>query len=274
MPGTQFLYPINWNPQAFLGSMTINTIGAATGGRDGTATAKIEWTADKIPPATGWHPCLVYEIMPMEVDPSGLHRVNQNKKLAQRNLTIIDPPMRDEPGWKGDFMFVYEFTVGHAALQKQVIRLDLLAEKHPDNVHLLLELAGLVDGITEVAKDINVNIPISIGQMPTGESGVQAIPRLDRLPKPSDHPEKTSLVEKYKIIGLSPALINGVPPLQVVIPEKAGLTISIKDGQSPVIRLIGIVSPYENNGQVGLYHLRESNVNGDVLGGTSLQVNT
>jgi hypothetical protein len=66
--GTEFLYPVDWNPQGLLGSVAIPTVPAASAGIDGEYIAKLEWTADKIPPSLGWHPCLLCEIIPMEVD--------------------------------------------------------------------------------------------------------------------------------------------------------------------------------------------------------------
>jgi hypothetical protein len=68
VPGTEFLYPVDWNPQGLLGSVAIPTVPAASAGIDGEYIAKLEWTADKIPPSLGWHPCLLCEIIPMEVD--------------------------------------------------------------------------------------------------------------------------------------------------------------------------------------------------------------
>ena len=84
VPGTEFLYPVNWAPGGFLGSATIATVPAS-----GEAIANIKWSASQIPPAAGWHPCLLCEVLPMETVPSGLHHVYENKKLAQRNITII-----------------------------------------------------------------------------------------------------------------------------------------------------------------------------------------
>ena len=89
VPGTEFLYPVDWAPGGFLGSVTIPNVPAASGGLDGEAIANVKWLASLIPPATGWHPCLLCEVMPMETSPSGLHHVWENKKLAQRNITIV-----------------------------------------------------------------------------------------------------------------------------------------------------------------------------------------
>ena len=89
VPGTEFFYPVNWAPAGLLGSATIAAVPAKSGGVDGEAITNIKWPASQIPPAAGWHPCLLTEVLPMEVTPTGLHHVWENKKLAQRNITIL-----------------------------------------------------------------------------------------------------------------------------------------------------------------------------------------
>src|SRR5262249_39255678 len=89
VPGTEFLYPVNWAPAGLIDSAAIATVPAASGGSDGEAIVDIKWLASQIPTATGWHPCLLCEGIPIEVSPNALHHVYENKKLAQRNITII-----------------------------------------------------------------------------------------------------------------------------------------------------------------------------------------
>jgi len=89
LPGTQFLYPPDWNPAGLIGNISVGTVPTATAGGDGTVVVNVRWPTSQIPPATGWHPCLLCEVIPMETTPSGLQQVWQNKKLAQRNITII-----------------------------------------------------------------------------------------------------------------------------------------------------------------------------------------
>lgn len=89
VPSTQLLYPTNWNPAGLIGSASIATVPAATSAGDGTAVVSVLWPASQIPPAAGWHPCLLCEVTPMEITPTGLHHVFENKKLAQHNITIV-----------------------------------------------------------------------------------------------------------------------------------------------------------------------------------------
>lgn len=89
MPGSQFMYPPDWNPAGLIGAIPVGTVPAAGAGGDGTVVVSVRWPAGQIPPATGWHPCLLCEVIPMETAPAGLQQVFDNKKLAQRNITII-----------------------------------------------------------------------------------------------------------------------------------------------------------------------------------------
>lgn len=89
VPGSQFLYPPDWNPAGLIANIPVGTVPAATAAGDGTTVVSVIWPKSQIPPAMGWHPCLLCEVIPMETTPSGLHMVFQNKKLAQRNITIV-----------------------------------------------------------------------------------------------------------------------------------------------------------------------------------------
>jgi hypothetical protein len=116
----------------------------------------------------------------MEVTPSGLHHVFENRKLAQRNISIIDPP--PEPGGGGGaggsgagFMFVYEFAIGHALRESKGTRLHLRAERHLEEVRLFLDPADLVQGLEKDATLLDWEIPLDATRIPSGEQGVQRI---------------------------------------------------------------------------------------------------
>jgi hypothetical protein len=178
-PGTEFLYPNDWNPQGLLGSAAV-TVPAASGGTDGAVIAKVAWTSDKIPPAAGWHPCMLGEVIPIGLDPNGLHHVWENKKLAQRNVTIIDPaggcpPMGDLPGQADAFFFVTKFTVGNAARVARATELRIQAIHPSSRVQLFLDPAGLVDGLAEAGEILEANVPLQAGRAITDEASVQAI---------------------------------------------------------------------------------------------------
>jgi hypothetical protein len=83
--GTEFYYPEEWHPDQLIGEDTITVPSA------GNAIAKVTWKSDFIPDAT-WHPCLLVEVIPMEVTPENRHHVWENRKLAQKNINIIDLP--------------------------------------------------------------------------------------------------------------------------------------------------------------------------------------
>ena len=189
VPGTEFLYPLDWNPQGFLGSATIS-VPATSGSTEGTAIAKIEWTADKIPTGAGWHPCLLCEVIPMEVEPSRLHHVFENKKLAQRNITIIDAPM-DLPLNSG-YIFNYKFAVGHYLDPSEVIELRIKAEQHNRNVHFFLDTGTLVEGLSEEAEIIETNINLPSDQIWSDATSISPLPPVDFKTKPAEFRSQSS----------------------------------------------------------------------------------
>ncbi len=103
-PGTEFYYPEDWHPDNLVGEDTV-TVPAGS-----STTTFIRWDAAMIPDAT-WHPCLLVEIIPVEITPEERSHVWDNRKLAQKNITIIDPPEETEPA-----EFVFRF--GHATRKK------------------------------------------------------------------------------------------------------------------------------------------------------------
>jgi hypothetical protein len=101
IPRTEVIYPIDWHPESLLGSATLPSVPAG-----GTAVARIVWPQNLIPPKADWHPCLLVEIVPLGTAPNKLHNVWDNKKLAQKNITIdyISADMKD---------FEIPFLIGH-----------------------------------------------------------------------------------------------------------------------------------------------------------------
>lgn len=98
--GTEFYYPEDWHPDNLIGEEKV-TVPAGS-----SATVFLRWDAAMIPDAT-WHPCLLVEVIPMEVTPENRSHVWENRKLAQKNITIVDGP--------GDQKVrEFEFKFGHA----------------------------------------------------------------------------------------------------------------------------------------------------------------
>jgi hypothetical protein len=316
VPGTEFLYPVDWNPMGLLGSATIS-VPAASGGMEGTAIAKIEWTADKIPPALGWHPCLLCEIIPMEIAPTGLHHVFANKKLAQVNITIIDPPM-DLPAnsW---YIFNYKFAIGHQLDTYEQIDLRIVTPQQDKNLYLFLDTGGLVENISEEGEIVegDVDIPLAqlmsdkigvlptlpvhfkpniryvqkpislnggiyfipsgtqIGIAPPGKSSELNIPWLkfvDSTRIQFGYGKEDSLSSKYRLKGLKPVLLQGIPLLEVSDPTDARITFRMNPQQKTLFSLIGIVPTTGNKGKI-VYDITQS-VGHQIVGGLRLIVNT
>jgi hypothetical protein len=265
LPGTQFLYPVDWNPSGLLGSATIANVPAATGGVAGEAITNIEWTANLIPPASGWHPCLLAEVLPMEVEPSGLHRVQENRKLAQRNITIIDPLLLLATG---SFLFAYEFLVGHELSGERRSRLHLRAERHSERVRLFLDPDGLVDDLGEHAAQFDLPIPFSPTQIPSGADGVQPIKPLPPGEYGRQEDSARATADRYGLRGMRPVSLNKLPLLEITNPRDAALDLPLRAGERRRLRVFGVVSESDED---AVYHLTEE-LGGELLGGVTVML--
>jgi hypothetical protein len=87
-PHLDVRYPNDWHPDSLIGSATVSSVPAASGSASaktpGSALFKVRWPSDRVPSPTGIVSSVLCEISPMSVEPSKLHRVWENQKLAQR----------------------------------------------------------------------------------------------------------------------------------------------------------------------------------------------
>jgi hypothetical protein len=275
--GTEFLYPVDWAPNNLIGTATIASLPAASGGNEGTAIAKFLWSAAQIPPAAGWHPCLLVEVIPMEITPSGLHHVWDNRKLAQKNVTIIDM-MR----MMKSLLINFEFAIGHPLRKAEGTHLQLAAEGHISDVRLFLDPAGLVEDIAGHATKLAWDIPLDPSRIPSGEHGVQEIDathapqvigqarggadglviEIDRGTEIGVGGEQGeglrlrfeddvrirvggtagALEQRYAMRGLRPVVLNGLPLLEITDSRQASLSLPLPPRERRVLRLYAIVT--------------------------------
>ena len=128
--GTEFFYPDDWHPDDLIGEETL-TVPAG-----GNATAVIRWDAAFIPDAT-WHPCLLAEVIPMEVTPEQRHHVWDNRKLSQKNISIVDAPSEVRP-------LVFDFRFGHPSRKLgEFALLTVSRTAELDGLELFLDADGL-----------------------------------------------------------------------------------------------------------------------------------
>jgi hypothetical protein len=151
LPGTDFAYPEDWRQDRLLGAATI-TVPA-----NGSAIAKITWHQAAIPPAAGWHPCLLVEVLPMEVTPVALHRRTQNRKLAQKNITIVGPPGDPEEDRE------FRFTVGRPSRWRELH--VLVVERVTDVPGLEIALAAEA-GLPELLPGLSAPARPGAGDQP------------------------------------------------------------------------------------------------------------
>ena len=83
-------YPVDWRSDDKIGSASAAAIPAASGSgstkADGTVILKVQWSSDRLPPATSSNSSILCEIIPMEVTPMTLHPIGRNPKIAQHLL--------------------------------------------------------------------------------------------------------------------------------------------------------------------------------------------
>ena len=122
--GTEFLYPDDWNVANRIGTQNVGSIPASAGGVDGQHILTFTWTQAKIPPSTWQHPCLLAEIIPIHPTLTGLRYVHEDRRLAQRNITIVDPPAVNQ--W-----LVFPFSIGANSGEARWVQLKISHEEGP-----------------------------------------------------------------------------------------------------------------------------------------------
>jgi len=129
--GTEFYYPEDWHPENLIREETQDVPAGSS------ATLFVRWDSAMIPDAT-WHPCLLVEVVPMEVTPEGRSHVWENRKLAQKNITIVDPPGEEEQS-------EFDFQFGHATrkIGKESAILTIARIFDIDGMELFLDPDGV-----------------------------------------------------------------------------------------------------------------------------------
>lgn len=154
--GTEFYYPEDWHPDNIIGEQTITVPSGYS------ATAVIKWDSTFIPDET-WHPCLLTEIIPMEVFPEERHHVKDNRKLSQKNINIIDPPAEKE-------LVEFKFHFGHSTRKRDKVALLSVSRTinlpgmelylDPDGVELEVETnTNLLPGREYLTPEISLTKP-------------------------------------------------------------------------------------------------------------------
>jgi hypothetical protein len=302
--GTEFLYPVDWNPTGLLGSATIASLPAASGGNEGTSIVKIPWPQAKIPPAVGWHPCILVEVIPMETTPTGLHHVWWNRKLAQKNVTIID--VMKMMKMRKSLFVIFEFVIGHQLRRAEGTHLQLDADRHAADVRLFLDPAGLVEDIAGHATKLAWDIPLDASHIPSGDNGVMEIDVPHDAPKVIGRPHGIAggltleidrgteiaveglrlrfegdvrvsvggsgrgiLEHRHAMRGLRPIVLNGLPLLEITDAKQASLGLPLAAGEQRRLRLFAIVKrPLPHPAR---YQITER-IGDRVVGGATLQL--
>jgi hypothetical protein len=112
------------------------------------------------------------------------------------------------------YMFNYRFQVGNALRLAGSSRLRIEPERHLEEVRLFLDPAGLVEGIENVAEQVDTNLSLGSHELEAGD--VQAIPIVEWQPR-----DRSSYVRS----------MGSLSGLTVSIP--AGTEIGVSPSPSP-----------------------------------------
>jgi hypothetical protein len=82
--GSDFLYPQDWRLQDLIGSQKVESVP-----EHGEFVATFRWDQNMIPAGTG-NPCLLADVLPIHRTLTHLHHVWEDRRLAQKAITIVD----------------------------------------------------------------------------------------------------------------------------------------------------------------------------------------
>ena len=129
--GTEFLYPEDWRLEDRIGTQTVASVPA-----QGSVVLPFTWSQKMIPPAT-WHPCLLAEILPIHRTNTLLRNVNQDRRIAQKNITIVN--VAPSSKW-----FELPFSIGSRSQPARWVRVSIQQNEGGNIAEVALDL-GKVD---------------------------------------------------------------------------------------------------------------------------------
>ena len=112
--GTEFLYPQDWRWEKQHHIDDSKTIGSVPAG--GKKTLRFKWDHTKVATAAKNHLCLLAEILPSHPTLTKLRYVWQDRRIAQKNLTILSPT-------RGRNDIKFPFTIGAHTLPQRSVRI-------------------------------------------------------------------------------------------------------------------------------------------------------
>lgn len=141
--GTEFVYPGDWIPTNPAGGGSLGVPGTYLVGEatiasippGGSAIAKVRWDAALIPPAAGWHPCLLVECSPASTAPTPGAHVWHRNNLAQKNITVVDAA--------AGRTLEYRFRIASEFSKRKETRLVVRRVDAPAATRVYLDLADL-----------------------------------------------------------------------------------------------------------------------------------
>jgi len=140
--GTEFLYPQDWRIEDRIGSAVVPAPSVPPGG---DYVAKFRLLRGMIPPGT-WHPCLLAEILPIHRTNLLLRTVQDDCRLAQKNITIVGHDLIGSSGLH------FPFRIGTASSPSRLVKLKIRQLEGDALRSLALEMGNPPDNMNEIAQ--------------------------------------------------------------------------------------------------------------------------
>ncbi len=211
----------------------------------GSIVARVPWRRNLIPPAVGWHPCLLVEVSPHDGPaPTGSH-VWENNNLGQKNISIVDAAR--------GALLDFPFRFGHALLEEKLTVLEVRRVRAPRELGLYLDVREprLLQSILAA-----VNLPVppvsppgvligGIGAIVTPAGGM-ITPQPKRAEGGRALPWRLTFLDEARVAVESGEARSDEAPLVVTFPQ--GASVEIGRGSAEAISAGGEAVAQEPGG--------------------------
>jgi hypothetical protein len=227
---TAYWYPEEWKMENLIGETKINVPG------NGSTVATIDWKPSH-PLDTPWHPCILAEVFPMQVEPTHRHRVWENPKIAMKNIQIVEPSL-------DDLIVIIPFNMRHSYREGDDYALLTLSR--------LADLPGLKLGL-------------EAGQLSLTETKDQKhFPRVEYLDITKE-PE-TVISQRIRKLAMEPEKMKMGKEAEKTIPTVA-YKVPLQEESSTDMKLRIDLSDTPKEARGGFIRLIQSKPDGTVVGG-------
>ncbi len=290
--GTEFVFPQSYvarNPAGggtiagpgtyFIGQVQIPVLAAGA-----TQTVNLPWPAALIPPAAGFHPCLLAEVAPNDSRSSGNHVWDSNN-LAQKNLTIINAR-------RGEWV-EYSFQVGNAFSPAKAGGLVLHKSRLPETAGAFLDvkdaawLAKLKPLLPKINQPVReplasaatiatmlrpTTIALPIHDQRQDESWIISLPIGARMERQRSLSSSLEITRAEQLAGLHLVTLNQRPFLKLAGQAMSKLPLVLKAGEVKPMSLNVSVPANAVTGDSYEFDVVQQDAHHRIIGGVTLEI--